>query len=403
MDFRRHDINDPEPETCQWLQEHSYYKTWQQNQHGLLWIRGKPGAGKSTLLKHEESRCKQLVSSEVSHVVASFFFHGRGSELQRSSLGLFRALLHQVLRQVPEGLKQLNRAYKNKCDTQGEYGSRWEWHMKELKDFLETLVLNGAEPHQDGAPMRRTIHLYIDALDEAGKETAVELVAYFQRLISHAVTSPTNLLICFTCRHYPIITLNTGLTINLEEQNYQDIKRYVDRELQEEMANWLEASMVGQNIVAKSNGVFQWVVLVVHRVRSLHVEGVGLRRMLSVIEETPLGLHALYASLLNSIDKADLAESKKLLRWICYALEPLRVNDLKFALGFDEENPHWSIKDCQNSETFWVGEKEAKRRINTLSAGLVETKQNIVQVIHQSVRDYLTLHAPKHLICHRSI
>ncbi|SPJ72133.1 uncharacterized protein FTOL_01861 [Fusarium torulosum] len=36
--------------------------------------------------------------------ILSFFFHGRGSELQKTPLGLFRSLLHQLLDQVSEAL-----------------------------------------------------------------------------------------------------------------------------------------------------------------------------------------------------------------------------------------------------------------------------------------------------------
>ena len=98
MHWRRDDINDPAHTTCQWILGHKSYKRWYKNQRGLLWIKGKPGAGKSTVLKYAFKAAKR---NGEGLILASFFFHGRGSLVQKSPLGLFRSLLHQILQQVP--------------------------------------------------------------------------------------------------------------------------------------------------------------------------------------------------------------------------------------------------------------------------------------------------------------
>jgi ABC-type molybdenum transport system ATPase subunit/photorepair protein PhrA len=80
-----------------------------------MWIKGKPGSGKSTLLRYAEHELKKtIVKKKV--LTLSFFFHGRGEELQRSPLGMYRSLLYQVLKQEPASLSQLVETFKSKWD-----------------------------------------------------------------------------------------------------------------------------------------------------------------------------------------------------------------------------------------------------------------------------------------------
>ncbi|KAI9736709.1 MAG: hypothetical protein M1834_000913 [Cirrosporium novae-zelandiae] len=89
---------------------------------------GHPGTGKSTLLKYAFKNAKQS-RSQNKDVVASFFFHGRGAPIQKSSLGLFRSLLHQISDEAPDLLAEIAFKYKKKCETQSE---KWEWHETKL-------------------------------------------------------------------------------------------------------------------------------------------------------------------------------------------------------------------------------------------------------------------------------
>lgn len=73
---------------------------WIDKERELLWIKGKPGAGKSTLMAfiykafQENSLLKQSLSLD-------FFFHGRGTALQKTPTGMFRSLLRQLYAKVP--------------------------------------------------------------------------------------------------------------------------------------------------------------------------------------------------------------------------------------------------------------------------------------------------------------
>lgn len=93
MSLRGNDIKDEAFGACDWLLLHEVYISWFHQPNGLLWIKGKPGAEESTLIKYA-LRESQRQESSMKLVMASVFFHGRGAPIQRSSLGLFRLLLH---------------------------------------------------------------------------------------------------------------------------------------------------------------------------------------------------------------------------------------------------------------------------------------------------------------------
>src|SRR6266567_3286960 len=131
MENRSHDIGRAVAGTCEWLLTHETYKSWALCDRRLLWIKGKPGSGKSTLLKYGLDNCGRMPGVEDSDLVLWFFFHGRGDELQRVPLGLFRSLLHQVLRQAPDALPDLVDIFEKRRKENGEPGKQWHWHPEE--------------------------------------------------------------------------------------------------------------------------------------------------------------------------------------------------------------------------------------------------------------------------------
>ncbi|KAF7554339.1 hypothetical protein G7Z17_g2948 [Cylindrodendrum hubeiense] len=138
MNDRPNDIDGAVEGTCEWLSRHETYRDWASRDRGLLWIEGKPGSGKSTLLKHVLRSVEADGDMGDKAIILSFFFHGRGGELQRKPLGLFRSLLHQLLVQVPECSPLLVDAFQQRCDTIGTVGEKWQWHARELPVFFES-------------------------------------------------------------------------------------------------------------------------------------------------------------------------------------------------------------------------------------------------------------------------
>jgi hypothetical protein len=309
MDARLNEIVTPSNNTCTWLLHNTKFVDWL-NQGGVLWIKGKPGSGKSTLMDFALRHIKEHFSSTA--IIAAFFIHGRGSPLQRNSLGLFRSLLHQILSQNYESLAELRLIFEAKKATQGEVGKAWNWSVKELGDFMTTCLSRSC--------LARPVCILVDALDECGEDTAIELIDYFQRL-SARQPRPEILKICFSCRHYPILYLGSGLQICVELENAADISTYVHTSLEScaSIRNHFE-----KDIVSKASGIFQWASLISRQVVKLHRDGKPLQVIQNRLKDLPEDLNGVYRQILDRIDREDRASTLLLMQWVCLAIDPYR-------------------------------------------------------------------------------
>lgn len=381
MDFRKNDVEDPIDKTCAWILNHRIYLRWLDEHRGLLWLKGKPGAGKSTLLRYALRQQKD----QDMLIVASFFFHGRGAPIQKSLLGFFRSLLFQILQHIPSLLSSCSAMFKRKRDTQGTVDKDWKWQASELQNLFILYITNAMETH--------SVEIFVDALDECGEETATYLVDFLQRLIDELPQTKASLRICFSCRHYPLVALENGLDICVEDENQDDIQIYVRHKLEAGIRDKIMLEKLQENILQRSLNVFQWVVLVVPGVILLYKKGKSFLSIQKVLEKIPTKLNELYQELLHGIDDNEKPQSLQLMQWICFALRPLSLRELRFALAVDAQTPHDSLAKCQAAEEFAYTDEEMEKRINDLSKGLAEVKkqdqEQVAQFIHQSVSDYL--------------
>ena len=325
---------------------------------------------------------------ESSHhiVVVSFFFHGRGTHIQRSPLGLFRALLHQILQEIPTLLTTFTASFKRKCETQGEPGKKWEWKEKELQDLLETYVMNAARTCR--------LQIYVDALDECGEDVARNLALLFLRLTSKQTPDSGSLSICFSCRHYPQVALEGGLEICVEKENRSDIATYVQNRFGTELLDKRKAQILQKAILGKASGAFQWVVIVVGQSLKQYRQGMSLQAIQAEIRDLPSELDDLYREILGQTDENDLPKTLQLMQWICCAFRPLSMAELRVAMAMEHGTPFTSLEECQNTAEYVETDEDMEKRVQHLSRGLAEVKSSlngrVAQFIHQSVKDYLT-------------
>ena len=349
---------------------------WYEDQRGLLWIKGKPGAGKSAVLKYAFEAAKQ---NNEGSILASFFFHGRGSLIQKTPLGLFRSLLHQILQQVPDLLTEFASLYRQRCNTEGQNGQKWDWRERDLQKFFNLHVNETARTF----PMR----LYIDALDECGQDPAISLMEYFRRFAGSVA-------ICFACRHYPIISLEeAGIEISVERQNAPDINAYITNKMQHAIRNEKFASSIRHEIMERSAGNFQWVTLVTPRVIQSYQNGKSQTAICTLIRRLPPELATLYDAIVRGTDRDDMAQALHLFQWICFAFRPLTLQELRDAIALDIHTSHASLQESRTFGQYAESDEEMERRVLSLSQGLVEVGVNgskrIVQLVHQSVMDFL--------------
>jgi len=138
MKHRYYTIDRATEGTRNWILRHPHYLRWvNSTNHSVLWIKGKPGSGKSTLMKyflHTYEKYLEASNIRQANILLSFFFHRRGSELQKSRTGFFRSLLYDLLSRLPSIgnnlLPDLKRTSEEKLNTKA-------WSEKQLHDFLK--------------------------------------------------------------------------------------------------------------------------------------------------------------------------------------------------------------------------------------------------------------------------
>lgn len=171
----------------------------------------------------------------------------------------------------------------------------------------------------------------------------------------------------------------------MEKNNAQDIETYLRHQpigfhLQEQ-------------IMKRASGNFQWVKLVIEKVSQLLRKGKPLQKIQNMISSLPAELSRLYEGFLTNIEESDKLQSLKLLQWICFALRPLSLSELRLAMAVDEDTACLSILECQESELYVDTDDAMKKLVCDLSQGLAESTEHdgkrIVQLIHQSVDDFL--------------
>ena len=323
-----------------------------------------------------------------------FFFHGRGTILQKTPIGMFRSLLHQIYDKVPSVRSPVLAAFREKKKI-GDPGLGWEWQRNELKALFSDAFAHAAKS--------RPITLFVDALDEAGAETASELAEYFHELNKLVVEFRTTN-ICISCRHYPVASSNISLEIRVEDENHNDIAKYVEEKLDTERPAFSveQYQALKKTVVRRASGSFMWARLSISMiVRSIR-DGESLAVINGKLREVPSDLGDAYEHILKKII---LAENRKrtllLMQWVCFAEQPLSVTELRYAIASDDTYIHNERQFCKDARDFVDTDEQMQKLLTSWSGGLVEARRHgdttTVQFIHQTVNDFLRSQGLKYL------
>lgn len=382
MGRRRGGILPKAENTCEWILQHEQYLVWAKN-GGFLWIKGRAGTGKSTLMNAIVTNAE--TSSPPNMLMASFFFHRRGSPLQYTSTGLFRSLLHQLLCQDRELISEFSRAsgFDERCKNEGEPGKGWHWTEAGLRELLAMCLQQTTRNH--------SVRIHVDALDESDEATASDLVDYFGDLRARLQSS---LNICISCRPYPNLVCAYDHLIEVEAGNQTDINTYLDAKFRTAIACGpsKDVELVKSLLRSRASGVFQWVVLVTRQVLQMRQQSMGY--IIDRIRHVPKELADLYEEILGQMSFADRKSALPLLKWITFAVRPLSLAELRFAIAMDAEKSLHHTQDCEASDEWCKDDKEMRSRLLQLSQGLVsvtDTSTHVatVQFNHESVQNYM--------------
>lgn len=375
IDARQMSIKSAHAKTCKWLLRTPEYLDWIDpvkftEHNGLLWIKGKPGAGKSTLMKFVSAHARKTMSDTI---ILTFFFNARGEELERSTVGTYRSLLSQLLKQT-SGLEI--RSYSLWSPGQVPPSSSYQWSLEALTHFFKQVVQS---------LHRSSIVCFIDALDECEEAQIREMISFFEGLEQVCASSGTNFRLCFASRHYPHINIEGGIELVLEGQegHEQDICSYLGSQLR--IGKTKRAETIRSKVQEKASGVFMWVVLVVSILNKEFDRG-SVHALDRKLQELPKDLHTLFREILTR-DNHGIPDLTLCLQWVLFAAKPLSPAELYFAILSGT-----SPEDIVPYDPEEIPLEVISRFLLDRSKGLTEitkSKQAKVQFIHESVRDFL--------------
>jgi ankyrin repeat protein/nucleoside phosphorylase len=376
LDARHATIKTAHTATCGWLLSKSEYIDWQDGDkllehHGFLWIKGKPGAGKSTIMKHAYTKAEKHVSGSIA---ISYFFNARGEHLEKSTCGMYRSLLFQLLSKLPRLQAVLSTT--EAASLQNTSPDLW------TAESLQSLFRKTVERLEG-----QRLTCFVDALDECenNEDQVREMVEFFETLGECAVRNKIRLLVCFSSRHYPHITINKSVELVLELQHghSEDIAKYVNSKLK--VGRGKRVERIKMDVQKNSQGIFLWVVLVIPMLQRAYDHG-QVHDLEKCLKSIPRDLHELFRDILGR-DTQNMENLVLCLRWILYAERPLRAEELYFAI---------LSASCTGPATAWdpeeVTREDISRFLLSSSKGLAEptkSKTPTIQFIHESVRDFL--------------
>lgn len=398
LDRRLEQIEDKFRNTFDWVYDHpqSRFSHWLQHGSGLFWINGKPGSGKSTLMKFifQDPRTSSLLSdwrADTSHIWVAFFFHYRGTRLQKSFEGLLRSILSQIISKEPKLHAFLARLFI-KDDLTFE-----DWTLRMLQAGFHAIL------KQTEIPLYLT--LFLDALDEY--DGRLEFISKFLEDITQIpLTSTKSIKICFSSRPWPIFYehFRECPRFSIQDFTEEDIRDYCLGSILEERLPPMTLEDLIPDLVTRSRGVFLWVKLVVKNLATSARKKETKSDLENLLKSLPTELDSYYAEIIERIPHAH--------RWEAYAMLETAVRS---ELLLAPEDFISAVK-CSESRTFDSAETIRKLVTSKITdfaefvrdqsrmhcGGLIEVvgepPYQSIQVLHQTVEDFVTDHKFKQLV-----
>ncbi|KAI1866525.1 hypothetical protein JX265_007826 [Neoarthrinium moseri] len=392
------EIEDRSQHTFEWVfeDENLGFMTWLHSGKGLYWISGKPGSGKSTLMKFISDNPKtirQLRSwkSVDEPVVASFFFHNRGTVLQKSLEGLLRSILVQILQQRPALSTVLTPIIEKHLD------KRFPLEEEVLKSSFHNYMWT---QHSLGSALRHILRqnevslnmcLFLDALDEY--DGSPEVIRDFLRdFLQESYLGPNMVKVCFSSRPWEIFTRSfaTESGFEMHKHTSSDIKHYCYQKIDSEGIVDVLRILV-PDIVENSRGVFLWTKLALGDLIEVATSVKDIDELERRLRELPRELEAYYEDIVRRCPTTLREQGYALLEIVTRSLKALMVSDL---LQILHSSSYSTFEKC--SEALYLERKKndpptARQLISNACGGLLEitTGSKTVQVMHQTVHEFV--------------
>ncbi|KAI1329669.1 hypothetical protein F5Y16DRAFT_364976 [Xylariaceae sp. FL0255] len=301
IDLRRSQINEPAPDTIEWLFEKnltpkgppynnswSDFSEWLRDDTSTYWVSGKAGSGKSTLMAHiiNDARTGEGLrtwSRPHQLYILSFFFWRAGSVFQHSIIGLLRSFLYQLCTFLPDVMDTLleeSAQHANIIPT---------WTERTLFRCIKRVFEN---------PNQFRFCVFIDGLDELSSDCD-SLLGYISTL-----RKLENVKLCLSSRPEVQFQLEFKAVkqLRLQDFNAEGIRTFVTSQLLELNLDAQFQSALVSGIAERSEGMFLWAALVTRSLRRGFQKGDDKITLLKRLGTFPTELDSLFRRMLEDVE-----------------------------------------------------------------------------------------------------
>ena len=395
---RIEEVGNAHAKTYDWIFEPALsFRDWLAGEvsNTIYWIQGKPGSGKSTLMKYAMRHpiTKELLGRLDSSpwVVAAYFFHDRGVEIQKSISGFLQEILYQLLRQHKElytcvhhifseaNLKWARDLPSNnaKEDDIGrlaqKHSSQTTWTLKDLQEALLAIA----------SRTTRSVNVcvFVDALDEHNGDHR-QLLTALEQLSRLSDNHHFKLRLCLAGRQENIFkdAFRHCPGFSIHEHTTTDIRVYTEGRIQDAVKDnltrdgELSLSKITEEVIRRAEGVFLWVRLVTDELIEGLCEGDNMEELIDILSGIPIELEDLYTRTLRRCNRNQNRATAKykyeryvMFQIVKYCLKPFSLYDLLGASLYITTGIR-TYPELQR-----LSDDQMERRLYSRSAGLLDT------------------------------
>jgi energy-coupling factor transporter ATP-binding protein EcfA2 len=381
---------------------HSFEEWLGSSGNSMYWVSGKSGSGKSTLVKYILGSAHTKIYLGTWHpgdiLFVSHFFWRPGTFMEKSFKGFLCSASSQILFQAGQGVQDKCRL--RSPSSRGPPESVSDWSIEELKDTFIWLL----------DELSQHTFLLIDGLDEMDPPSDLgDLLDFMYELASRP-----RLKICAASRPETLLErfFQERLSPHLRshELTRLDIAHYISTTIQTPSvwqwgrippmssfdtsrpnttaADVCSFSDLVSRIVAKSEGVFLWAVLVVKEINLMVQQGSVSEDIVSLVSRVPGDLQKLYQDRFHSDDRSGRSHRARIYLDAMLAVTAWRqeagvefFGTMAFALAHD---PLLTSEIMSGATTSTSHLEESVKRshdmvvadIATCCVGLVETRSS---------------------------
>jgi hypothetical protein len=407
---RIHHVEGVFKDTYEWLfGEKTSFAKWltEERVSGIYWVQGKPGSGKSTMMKfalrHTKTRRLLLKNRPEAWIIAGFFFHDRGTAIQKTIEGLLCEILYQLITQNRELVRFFYPVYLSEVkpeNTAGHFGKQShgsQINRTDAKDVLPhawpiNALRNAFMSISRQQKVKANICLFVDALDEhMGNHR--ELLRLLTDFADTASRKTVHVKLCLASRPETVFldALQGYPGFAIHQRTAGDIEAYVlgglQHELSKQHSSFHDLRGLVDDLIKKASGVFIWVKLVVNELVEGLCDGSTISELRILLESIPSEIEDLYHRILTRINPRYRYEAFIMFQIALYSWSACSLQE------FIRRSHYLCSNNLETASEGWNLDTMS-RRLTSRSGGLLEINMETadrrpkVNFLHQTAKEF---------------